>query len=89
MLGKQIGWPYSMNHSRVTDSLPSNTSATSVLVPPMSKPIALSKPHSVPRYFAATAPAAMPEPARRAPWRSMVFGVITPPPLCSNSRSLR
>ncbi len=59
----------------------------SVLVPPMSSPIAFSWPHSAAMWREAIAPAAMPEAASRTASFSTVRGVITPPPECSSSRS--
>ncbi len=59
----------------------------SVLVPPMSSPIAFSWPHSAAMWRAAIAPAAIPDAASRTARRSTVLGVITPPPECSRSRS--
>jgi hypothetical protein len=88
MLGKQIGWPYSMNHSRVivrvagVDQRDIGAGAAHV------KADGMLEATQVAMYLLATAPAAMPEPARRAACRSTVFGVITPPPLCRSSRSL-
>jgi hypothetical protein len=63
--GKTIGCPYSTYHSLVVRSSPSWISEMSVLVPPMSRPIALSNPAVAAVWRAATAPAAIPEAARR------------------------
>ena len=87
MLGKTIGWPYSTCHSLVVRSSPSWTSEMSVLVPPMSTPIALGCPQRLAVCWAATAPAAMPDAARRTASFCTASGVITPPPECRISRS--
>ena len=87
MLGKQIGWPYSTPHSVVVRISPPWTSEMSVLVPPMSSPIAFSKPHSCAMCRQAMAPAAMPEAAIRPAKRWTSALVITPPPECRISRS--
>ena len=87
MLGKRIGYPYCTDHSVVVLASPSYTSDMSVLVPPMSKPIVFSNPHSWPMWRLAIAPAAIPEAASRTAQRSAVSGVITPPPECRITKS--
>ena len=87
MDGKTIGCPYSTCHSFVVRSSPSWMSEMSVLVPPMSSPIALSNPAARAVCRAATAPAAMPEAASLTAYFSTASAVITPPPECKMSRS--
>ncbi len=87
MLGKQIGWPYSTPHSFVVRISPSCTSEMSVLVPPMSRPMAFSNPLSPAMCRQAMAPAAIPEAAIRPAKRRTSLPVMTPPPECRIRRS--
>ena len=48
MEGKRIGYPNSMYQSLVMRDSPFHASETSVLVPPMSKPIEFGKPQRFP-----------------------------------------
>lgn len=63
--GKMIGWPNSTDHSLVIRSEPPCTSDRSVLVPPMSRPMASAYPHWAATCRAAIAPAAIPLAASR------------------------
>src|SRR5699024_6824798 len=80
ILGKPMGYPYSIYQSFVTRNSPSYINEISALVPPMSNPIALLNPQSSAIYLLAISPAAIPQLATREATFGTVFPVITPTP---------
>ena len=78
MVGAKIGC-LSIEESAVSRGLPSQITATSVLVPPISKAITFSKPATAPTATLAATPPAGPEKMVRTGLDFAVAAEITPP----------